>query len=340
MPSGRRQFLAMSAMSTAGLLSVGADCAAAGAAPDSAGEGRAGDGQSLSADSKSQRGVAKPPLAPFRYCLNTSTIRGQELGIEEEVSVAGAAGYDGIEPWIRSITQFVDRGGRLEDLRRRIEDAGLTVDSAIGFAQWIVDDPARRREGLEEARRDMEMLRSIGGTRIAAPPAGAAQGPKLDLLAVAERYRALLELGEEAGVVPQLEVWGFSNNLSRLGETLLVCAEASHPQACLLPDVYHIFRGGSGFGGLQLLSDAAIHVFHLNDYPADPSREQMTDAHRVFPGDGVAPLTEILRLAGGQGRHVILSLELFNREYWERDAVEVARTGLEKMRAAAAAASV
>lgn len=29
----------------------------------------------------------------------------------------------------------------------------------------------------------------------------------------------------------------------------------------------------------------------------------------------------------------VLSLELFNREYWKQDAFQVARTGLEKMRA-------
>jgi hypothetical protein len=29
----------------------------------------------------------------------------------------------------------------------------------------------------------------------------------------------------------------------------------------------------------------------------------------------------------------MLSLELFNRDYWKQDALEVARTGLQKMRA-------
>lgn len=269
----------------------------------------------------------------FRYCLNTSTIRGQQLGIVEEIRIAGAAGYDGIEPWIRSISQFVEGGGKLSELRQRISDAGLTVDSAIGFAQWIVDDPQKRRMGLEEAKRDMDMLREIGGTRIAAPPSGANQGPRIDLLTVTERYRALLELGEQTGVVPQLEVWGFSANLSRLGETLFVCAEADHPQACLLPDVYHLFKGGSGFSGLQLLSDTAVHVFHVNDYPASPAREQISDADRVYPGDGIAPLSRILNHVGGNGRQVTLSLELFNRSYWEQDAKLVAQTGLEKMKA-------
>ena len=77
---------------------------------------------------------------PFTYCLNTSTIRGQNLGIEGEVDTAGKAGYDGIEPWFRTIKAFTDAGGKLKDLRKRIQDNGLTVDSAIGFAKWVVDD--------------------------------------------------------------------------------------------------------------------------------------------------------------------------------------------------------
>ena len=84
--------------------------------------------------------AAQDAKSGFRYCLNTSTIRGQELGIEKEVDVAAAAGYDGIEPWIPTLRQFVEKGGKLSDLAKRISDAGLTVDSAIGFAQWIVDD--------------------------------------------------------------------------------------------------------------------------------------------------------------------------------------------------------
>ncbi|MEQ9411836.1 MAG: sugar phosphate isomerase/epimerase family protein [Fuerstiella sp.] len=287
--------------------------------------------------------VPQPPPVPvpdFTYCLNTSTIREQTEDIEEQVRIASEAGYNGIEPWMRHLTRYTEGGGSLSDLRKRISDAGLTVDSAIGFAQWIVDDPDRRRQALEEARRDMDMLAEIGGTRIAAPPVGAhSKAPRLDLFVVAERYRALLEVGDAAGVVPQLEVWGFSSNLSRLGESTMVCIEAAHPKACLLPDVYHIFKGGSDFAGLSLLHDSAIQVFHLNDYPAEPGREQMNDADRVYPGDGIAPLSQILNMIGGHGRSVVLSLELFNRDYWKQDALDVAKTGLARMKAAVAQAT-
>ena len=285
--------------------------------------------------------IQDKPTDAFRYCLNTSTIREPKLGIEKEIDIAAAAGYDAIEPWIPTLREFTASGGKLTDLRKRIADAGLTVESAIGFAQWIADDVKQRTEALEEARRDMDLLREIGGTRIAAPPVGAhkSDNARIDLQVVADRYRALLEVGDQADVVPQLEIWGFSSNLSRLGEVMYVIGETGHPKACLLLDIYHIYKGGSDFTGLNLLSDSALQVFHINDYPANPARAEMNDAHRVYPGDGVAPVSSILNSIGGNGRSIVLSLELFNRDYWKQDPLEVAKTGLAKMKSAVAKAA-
>ncbi len=273
-----------------------------------------------------------------RYCLNMSTVRGQKLSVPDQVDLAAKAGYDAIEPWMNELRQYQQGGGSVDDLRKRIADRGLKVVSAIGFAEWIVNDDAKRAAGLEQAKKDMDLVRSIGGTHIAAPPAGATKETNIDLFAAAERFRALVELGASMEVIPQLEVWGFSTTLSKLGETMLVATESKHPKACVLLDVYHLHKGGSGFNGLRLVSAAAMNCFHMNDYPETPPRETITDAHRVYPGDGVAPLKQILRDLFTTGFTGALSLELFNRSYWEQDALTVARTGLEKMKASVAAA--
>jgi sugar phosphate isomerase/epimerase len=283
--------------------------------------------------SPSEAGQGEAPREPFTYCLNTSTIRGQNLSIVEEVAIAQRAGYQAIEPWINELQTYVRGGGSLRDLGRRIQDAGLQVVDAIGFPEWIVDDDARRQRGLEDARRAMDMLQQLGCRRIAAPPAGATNQADLSLTRAAERYRALLELGEPFGVVPQLELWGFSRSMHRLGECAQVAIESGHAQACILADVYHLHKGGSGFAGIRLLSAAALQIFHMNDYPAQPPRATITDADRIYPGDGVAPLRELLRDLRRLGFRGVLSLELFNRDYWRQDALQVARTGLEKMRA-------
>jgi 2-keto-myo-inositol isomerase len=273
-------------------------------------------------------------VEPFTYCLNTSTLMGQKLDIVEIVEIAAKAGYRAIEPWINELDQHVKSGGNLKVLGQRIHDRGLTVESAIGFAEWIVDDNTKRKKALEEARRHMDMVQQIGGKRLAAPPAGATNEPRLDLFKAAERYRTLLDLGAQMGVIPQVELWGFSRTLSRLGEVMLVAIESGHPQACVLLDVYHLYKGGSNPNGLRLVNGAGLHVLHFNDYPAKPPRNSITDAQRVYPGDGVAPLKTILRDLRQIGFRGTLSLELFNRDYWKQDALTVARTGLEKMRKA------
>jgi len=288
------------------------------------------------------RAAAPAPQStrPFLYSLNMATLRGQKLGIVKEIEVAAAAGYDGIEPWIATLDEFVSGGGKLPELRRRIDDSGLRVVGAIAFPEWLADDNARRAKGMEQAKRDMDVVAQIGGKRIAAPPRGATDLPKLELAPIVERYRALLEAGDQVGVVPQLELWGFSKNLSRLGECVCVAMETGHRNACVLVDVYHLYKGGSDFHGMQLLGPSAIQVLHMNDYPSDPPREKVDDSYRVYPGDGVAPLAEILRTLHATGGEKVLSLELFNRKYWAEDALTVSKAGLARMKSVAAGAGI
>lgn len=275
---------------------------------------------------------------PFRYSLNMGTLRGFRLGIVKEIEIAAQAGYDGIEPWVDTLQTYLDAGGTLADLRQRSADAGLTVEGAIGFPEWIVEDPGRRAKGLERAKREMDWVAHVGGRRFAAPPAGATDLPRLELGRMAERYRAVLELGDTLGLVPQLELWGFSKNLSQLGECVGVAVETGHPKACVLVDVFHLYKGGSDFHGMRLLGPGTLQVMHMNDYPAAPPREKIDDSYRVYPGDGTAPLTELLRALRATGGPKVLSLELFNREYWKQEPLAVARTGLAKMKAAVAKA--
>jgi sugar phosphate isomerase/epimerase len=282
----------------------------------------------------------------FGYCLNTSTVRdkdGKSRPIADLIDIAAKAGYDAIEPWTSEIDEYLKSGGTLKDLRKRIEQSGLKVADVIGFSEWIVEDEARRKKGLEQAKRDMSWAAEIGSPRIAAPPVGATGGaskrddpkftqPVIDLIAAADRYRALLDLGKSMGVAPVVEIWGFSKTLRRLGEALCVATECGNGEATILPDVYHLYKGGSDFAGLGLLSASAIGIFHVNDYPKI-ARDKIVDADRVYPGDGIAPLKEVFTalLKAGYGGYV--SLELFNRDYWKQDPNMVAKTGLAKMKA-------
>jgi sugar phosphate isomerase/epimerase len=294
----------------------------------------AGAASAIAASGQTASGTGAGAGDRFRYCLNTATLQGYKLSANEVIDVAGRAGYHAIEPWLNLLSAYTGQGGSLADLRKRIADLGLTIESAIAFPQWVVDDPAKRAAALEQVRREMDMVAQIGGKRIAAPPAGANNGPNIAPAAIVERYRAVLEIGDQAGVVPELEFWGSSTTLNRLSQAVFVALETGHPKACVLADVFHLYKGGSGFGGLKLLGSQAIQVMHMNDYPAEPPRETVADRDRVYPGDGVAPLKQILGDLHVVNPSAVLSLEVFNPAYWKGDPLETARTGLARMKQA------
>ncbi|TLV02692.1 sugar phosphate isomerase/epimerase family protein [Dyadobacter luticola] len=274
----------------------------------------------------------KAKASPFIYSLNMSTLKGHKLGFRKELEVAAKAGYGSVEIWINTLQDYLKTGGTLSDAKKIITDLGLKVEDAIGFATWIVDDEAARSKALEQLKMEMEQLAAISCPRVAAPPMGATTGASLDLAKVAERYRTILELGEKTGVVPHLELWGFSKNLSRVGEILYVAVESGHPSARVLMDVYHLHKGGSGMEAVKDVGKPLIEIFHMNDYPKTPPRETITDADRVYAGDGVAPLKDLLKSLKNPEKPVILSFEVFNQGYYAQDPLVVAKTGLTKMK--------
>ena len=169
--------------------------------------------------------------------------------------------------------------------------------------------------------------------RVATPPVGAQtpQSPRIDLNKAAERYRTILEISDQTGVIPQLELWGFSKNLNLVSEVMYVAVQSGHPSARLLLDVYHLYKGGSSLDSLKLVGKPGIEVFHINDYPANFPRETIVDADRVYPTDGVGELSKILKTIKNTERPIVLSLEVFNKTYYSQDALQVAKMGFAKV---------
>lgn len=278
------------------------------------------------------KAAVTPPNGQFRFCLNTSTVMGQKPGLLRAIEIAAQAGYDGVELWVNDIKVYLKQGNSIQSLAKFISAKGLVVEDAISFTQWMVDDDSTRKAALLELEEEMKIMAALGCRRIAAPPAGVDKGKPIDFQKAGARYHDILALGRKYNVMPLLEFWGASGTLYNFGQALAIAAASNDRDARILPDVYHLFRGGSGFDGLQLVSGRVIEVIHMNDYPGSKPVTEQTDSDRVYPGDGVAPLKQVLRDLRAMGGTKVLSLELFNKGYWGQDAMLVASTGLQKMK--------
>lgn len=252
---------------------------------------------------------------PFRISMNTSTLQAYELPADEQIRLVADAGFEGIEMWVRDIRSFIDAGGTAEELAELLDSNNLLLENMIGFSEWISDDADTRAEAIDLLRSDMEMISAMGGKYIAAPVQGIDAIDKTKLGDYAERYRAILKLGEKTGVIPILEVWG-TGALNQVTDCTHIAIGSGHPDATMLFDFYHVYRGGNSWETIDLVNASKLPVMHMNDYPSPPPREELTDADRVFPGEGICNFDEVIPKLYKAGFRGGFSVELFNREYW------------------------
>jgi 2-keto-myo-inositol isomerase len=268
--------------------------------------------------------------SPWPVSLDTATIRPVET-IEEKIKITAEAGYDGFEPWEGELNAYEENGGDLKDLGRMIKDHGLDVPNVVALWNSIPPNQEEWNEVQQNHRRRLRQASEIGSKYIQAVLTPARDWREYNLYWAAERFHDLLEMGiNDYNVIPALNFLQFLPHNQRIGQASAIALNADHPQAKIIPDTFHLYAGGSGWNGMKHLQGDFIANFQINDVPDHPPREELEDAHRIYPGDGIFPLTEILQNLKRIGFRDSVSLQLFNPGYWEQDMLEVARTGLEK----------
>ena len=267
--------------------------------------------------------------SPWPLCLDTATIRPAAL--EDKIRIAAKAGFDAIEPWEGDLHDFEEKGGDLKDLGKRIRDLGLFVPSVIGLWNAIPATQEAFDLSLVDSRRRMRQAAAIGAEHIQVVPQPGRPWQEFDAKWAADRYRDLLTIGiEEYSIKPSLVFVQFLPGCARMGQAAAIAIDSQHPQATIIPDVFHMHIGHSGFAGIKHLRGDFFSIFQFNDAPADPPLEKLKDEHRVFPGDGILPLVDILRDLKTIDYRGCVSLELYNPAYWQRNLEEVAREGRDK----------
>ena len=243
-------------------------------------------------------------MTQFQLGLNTSTIR--PAGLMDKIRIAAETGYSAIELWNDDLTAYEEQGGSLTDVKKALDDYGLSVPTVIALHGWLNTTGEEHQEAIEDAKRRMAQAAAVGSTYIiSSPPREVA-----DLQLGGENYRELLELGREFGVKPAMEFLGFVDGVNQVKHAWKVMEVADHPDSTIVLDPFHIYRGGG----------------EIDDMRGIPGEKM------VYPGDGILDLGQMISILNDAGYTGVISLELFNPTYWEQDPAEVARIGLEKMR--------
>ena len=266
-------------------------------------------------------------MSEFLTCLNTSTI--QPASLLDKIRIAGEAGYQAIEPWTDEVDLHLRTGGTLDDLRKALGDAGVKGVSVIALGGWTLGEGPDYQAALEVCRRRMDQAAALGSPFIVASP----PQEVIDLGFAAARFAELLKIGRQAGVTPSMEFLGFVDGVNSVDAALAIADGCGTPGATIVADVFHVYRGGGSINDLLKFPGDRLSCFHINDISGVPDPLTQTDYDRVMLGEGIADLSAVVANLRAIGYAGPVSLELFNRTLWTQDPLEVAKIGLERLKA-------
>jgi 2-keto-myo-inositol isomerase len=250
---------------------------------------------------------------------------------ETDVQIASQAGFDVLEITAAKLDKFLETH-TLADARKLIDAAKLKTHAINSIEKINFRDTAGRAEVLARTKQISEWCNALDCPWIIAVPGPVRAGTTWQAIRddTAAALRAMSEVAATYNANMAFEFLGFTWCSVRTADQAWdVVKLVNLPNVGMVIDTCHFFAGGSTLDSIKVIDAKKLAVFHINDVEPMP-KDQITDANRLFPGDGVIPLNEIIGAVRAIGFDGVASVEIFRPEYWQREPGAVAKEALQK----------
>ncbi len=223
------------------------------------------------------------------------------------------------------LDQFLAQGS-LDDVRRMLREAGVAAWTINAISRVGVDGAAGTARAVARCRELSRYARAIECPWVLVVP-GPTEG-RTDAQVMSDTVATLREMADAAaefGISVAFEFMGFPWAAVRdVAGAWAVVQETNRPNLGIIVDTAHFYPGGSTLESIKQVDPERLVVLHINDVE-DVPKPDITDGHRLYPGEGVIPLQDILGAVRATGWDGVLSVELFREEYWRQDPLAAAR---------------
>jgi len=262
--------------------------------------------------------------AKMKIALNGATTMHADL--TTDIQAASAAGYELIELWAAKLREFL-KTNTVADLKTLLETNNLQPYS-INSIEHIT---FRNAEDYGVIKAECEEYSKIAG-EINCPYVVVVPG-KLPENATEEGIidesvkvlNELADIAEKYNVGLAFEFLGQADcSVQTLDLDKKIIELVNRDNVGLVIDTFHFYAGNSSFEAIETLDPKKLFIFHINDAENLPKGD-LTDAHRLYPGEGILPIKEIKQRFDKIGYDRMVSIEIFRPEYWNEDPFEVAK---------------
>lgn len=254
----------------------------------------------------------------------------------EDIRIAKAAGYDGIEIIGSKLCRFLDQGYTLDAVKRALD--GFPV-VALGYVQDIERQGDGRTDLMDDAERMCAWAKELGAgfVQVLTGPIGPGIGEDdgyrgLEGCSEDEALeRTAVNLRDLGGIAARHDLNLYLESLAwtqlgALPSVIRLLEAADCTNVLTIIDFWHLWIAGTEAGDIARLDSRHIAGVHVCDsLPRPTSGPIMHSLREVWTGAGHIPLQDWVDAVLATGFDGWWSCELFAPQYWERDPQEVAR---------------
>ncbi|MBI4789118.1 MAG: sugar phosphate isomerase/epimerase [Chloroflexi bacterium] len=248
-----------------------------------------------------------------------------------DIRIAGQAGYDVLEITATKLDKYLQTRF-VSQVRQMIDAAGLKTHAINSIEKINFQDEDGHMTLLGRTEQLAQYCRALDCPWIVAVPGPAPQGAPWREIRdnTVASLRAMSAVAAKFGANLAFEFLGFPwCSVQTAAQAWEIVKTVNLPNVGMVIDTCHFYAGGSTLESIREIDVRKLAVFHINDVEQMP-KEKITDANRLFPGDGVIPLKDIIAAVRGIGYDGVASVEIFRPEYWQRDPLAVAKEAREK----------
>lgn len=260
----------------------------------------------------------------MKLALNGATTMKADLATD--IRAAGAAGFDCLEIWSAKLKTYL-QSNTTRDLKRMFQENSIEPYSINSIERITFRDDEGRARLRSECEEICRIAAEINCPYVVVVPGRRPANTSREDV-INESVTTLNEvaaIAEAHGVGLAFEFLGQPDcSVQTLALADDIVRKTGRENIGLVIDSFHFYAGGSTIESIDALDAARLFIFHIND-AEDLPREQLEDRHRLLPGLGILPLTEIVAAFRRIDYDRVASVEIFRPEYWEMDPFQLAR---------------
>jgi 2-keto-myo-inositol isomerase len=264
-------------------------------------------------------------------CINQATVL--TTNTKKFLELSRSHNFTHVELDIGKVEEYIAKDGKAA-LKNSLVDNKITLVSLNAIENYPILTEDEMKKSLRRCREIIELSNSLNCKMVVVNPNEVAATERVLMQRKFDEFMIeTAKIAEAYDVQVGFEYVSYDNRIiNSLAQSLSGLTKWNCGVGLVL-DVFHMYRSGEMVAEIPVKDRRLLWVVHVNDAPEIPI-PGVRDSDRAMPLEGVINLRECITQLHTMEFDGPVSVELFNKKYWEMDpdqAIEKARISLMKL---------